>query len=916
MTGTKYLTHFIGLVFLLVITTAGVFAQSSRIQANGSLAEKIYLQLDGNVYTTGQTIWFKAIVTDAVNHIPTTLSGVLYVELIAPDEEIVEQKLVKISNGTGSGFFDLHEHYSAGSYLVRAYTAWNKNFGSDFIFSEYVNVFQSPEVKSEQPVKNITLVEKQSGEFWLKAQLNPHIIDSLHKRNLTLHLTLDGKKDTLSIKRSSGNRYLLDHALPAGARLVTLNIETENGARYATTVALDETIDLQFFPESGEMVHGLVSKIGFKALNYNGKGVSVQGNIRDEAGDLVTTFKGNHLGMGSFFIQADSGTTYYAELSSPLEKDVALKYPLPPISARGYVLSVTKAGDKIRLMASSNYPEADSIYIQATCRGIAYYLIEGRLKQGGLLSSLPAEALPEGIIAFTLMDPGGQPVAERLYFNERPESRLKINLSADKTVYRQREKTSLAIQVNDDARPVANASLSMLVINQDQMGQLQHLRKNILSCFLLGSEFRGEIEDPGYYFRKENKDRLTALDNLLLTQGWRKYHYNKPLGDVLPFAPEPTLNVSGTVGGIFSTKKPKEGIGLSMMTFGQSMTVQVHTTDSLGRFYFNMNEEYGQKLNILIQSTGKSGKNRNFTITLDEKISPPVTYSQKSAIKGVDSIVYALAEKQRERKSKEEAYLLSSGTTVLEEVVVEDSRLTPQRKKVTERYGEPDVVIDGDAIREKEEKWSFGLYSVLLFNYPKDIRIRRTGGPGGFLRAEVVGGETTLVVVDGIPVAFYDYSLIPNISPSEVRSVELIKFAKNFMSLYMEAAPQANPMSIPASGSVIAIYTHTGKGIYFVDKPTGILKKSIPVFAAPREFYTPKYDKLLPEDAEKPDLRAVLHWSPQIKTDSAGHFTTSFYNADVAGKMLVVVEAISDDGQIGYQEMIYEVENVTAQGHK
>src|SRR5690606_2543459 len=153
------------------------FSQSSRIQANGSLAEKIYLQLDGNVYTTGQTIWFKAIVTDAVNHIPTTLSGVLYVELIAPDEEIVEQKLVKISNGTGSGFFDLHGHYSAGSYLLRAYTAWNKDFGADFSFSEYVNVFQSPGVNSEQPVSNVTLVEKQPGEFWLNAQLNPSLID-------------------------------------------------------------------------------------------------------------------------------------------------------------------------------------------------------------------------------------------------------------------------------------------------------------------------------------------------------------------------------------------------------------------------------------------------------------------------------------------------------------------------------------------------------------------------------------------------------------------------------------------------------------------------------------------------------------------------------------------------------------------
>ena len=36
--------------------------------------------------------------------------------------------------------------------------------------------------------------------------------------------------------------------------------------------------------------------------------------------------------------------------------------------------------------------------------------------------------------------------------------------------------------------------------------------------------------------------------------------------------------------------------------------------------------------------------------------------------------------------------------------------------------------------------------------------------------------------------------------------------------------------------------------------------------------------------------------------------SSTFYNADNVGEMLVVVEAISDTGEIGYQELIYEVE--------
>jgi len=42
-------------------------------------------------------------------------------------------------------------------------------------------------------------------------------------------------------------------------------------------------------------------------------------------------------------------------------------------------------------------------------------------------------------------------------------------------------------------------------------------------------------------------------------------------------------------------------------------------------------------------------------------------------------------------------------------------------------------------------------------------------------------------------------------------------------------------------------------------------------------------------------------------TDSLGRATAVFYNADVPGEMQVVVEAISENGEIGYQEIFYEV---------
>ncbi|MEO6730956.1 MAG: hypothetical protein ABIN01_07045 [Ferruginibacter sp.] len=77
-----------------------------------------------------------------------------------------------------------------------------------------------------------------------------------------------------------------------------------------------------------------------------------------------------------------------------------------------------------------------------------------------------------------------------------------------------------------------------------------------------------------------------------------------------------------------------------------------------------------------------------------------------------------------------------------------------------------------------EAKWSYGLYSVLLFNFPDRVRIVTRGD--GNLYAQLHNSEITLVVIDGIQVTPDQYPFIPNIPPSEVISSELIDYAKNF----------------------------------------------------------------------------------------------------------------------------------------
>src|SRR5687767_432271 len=88
--------RFVLISFLLFSFSS--FAQLRNQFSFDALAEKIYVQTDNKAYTNESTIWFKAIVTDAVELAATTLSGVLYVELIGENERVLEKKLIKLEN--------------------------------------------------------------------------------------------------------------------------------------------------------------------------------------------------------------------------------------------------------------------------------------------------------------------------------------------------------------------------------------------------------------------------------------------------------------------------------------------------------------------------------------------------------------------------------------------------------------------------------------------------------------------------------------------------------------------------------------------------------------------------------------------------------------------------------------------------
>ncbi len=734
------------------------------------------------------------------------------------------------------------------------------------------------------------------------------MIDSLHRKKFDVIIALDNKKDTLEVKSDRNDNYTLDYELEGDSQLATLQMLTENKKRFSRTIVVDEDIlDLQFFPESGELINGLQSKVGFKALDANGKGKMVEGEIIDENDDVLSTFKSNELGMGTFMLlKPDTVNHYYARLKSKMDDDKVMIYPLPKVAARGNQLTVEQRGDNILLAAQSNYIKNDIVSVNVSFRGMILYDMKVTLHDGISSVLIPREKLPEGIISFTMKDDASQPVAARLYFNEKPESRINLSVSTDKNAYAKREKTDLDIKATDAKGDPIAANLSVLVINKKQLGKFQSTRQNILSYFLLESELKGEIEDPGYYFSSENS-RQNDLDALMLTQGWRKYNYSKKYKE-LTYVPERRLSVTGEVSGVVSEKKKKVA-NLILMTFDkENQTAYSEKSDSTGYFRFNLYDEYGDDIQALIQSSKLSGKKVDYNINLDKKRTPPIHFTHVKSVEKLDSVSKVLVEKNIERQKVEEAFPLDSGNILLQQVDVQGYKLTPERKKLVEKYGMPTTIIGGKQLKEEEADWSWGVTSVLMFNHAELFRFREPDSSAPYISsAAVYGTDMTLLAIDGEIVDYRDLNLGINFIPiNEIISVEVIKNAKNFAQAFWECY-HTFPGPEILSGSIISIYTRSGKGIY-ASQTRGMTYIDIQGFSKPIEFYSPKYANIKQDEMQRPDLRALVKWSPEVQTDSLGKASVSYYNADNIGDMTVVVEAVSEYGEIGYKEIDYPVE--------
>jgi hypothetical protein len=104
-------------------------------------SEVVYVQTDRDEYIAGEEFWFNISLFDRQSSKPSARSKIVYVEILNSDNTPVAQKRIGITNGFGPGQFTLPDSLTTGTYTLRAYTNWMKNFMPENCFMKDINIY-------------------------------------------------------------------------------------------------------------------------------------------------------------------------------------------------------------------------------------------------------------------------------------------------------------------------------------------------------------------------------------------------------------------------------------------------------------------------------------------------------------------------------------------------------------------------------------------------------------------------------------------------------------------------------------------------------------------------------------------------------------------------------------------------------
>jgi hypothetical protein len=494
-----------------------------------------HLSTDKPLYRPGERVYFRGVMLHAIDHTPLNAQTrpTAFFEIRGPKGDIVASGQTQMQDSVAGFAWDVSAEQPGGQYAVKLSFPWDGHPPAERKFD--VRAYRAPRLKSQV--------------IFLRDGYGPG--DSA---NATLHVDRaeggvpDGAKVT-AIARVDGleafhgetridNRgnCTVQFPLPAqiarGDGTLALVIEDRGVVETAskTIPILLQTVDLTMYPEGGDLVAGLSSRVYLEAVTPAKKPADIAGVIVDDNNAEVARFRTEHEGRGRFAFTPRAGAKYTLKIDQPT--GIKTTYPLPAIKESGAVIACAQdlfaRSEPVKLSVTST--TAAKLRLTLAKRGVelASTTVEVAATKTSEVTLTPPSTA-DGVLVATLWDDAtGNPLAERLIFRQSAKA-VQVKVTPDQSRYVPGGTARLTVTTTDDAgKPLA--ALVGLSVTDDSVLEMIEKREQaprLPAMVLLEDDVR-ELADSHVYLDAANPKSPLAMDLLLGTQGWRRFALAAP----------------------------------------------------------------------------------------------------------------------------------------------------------------------------------------------------------------------------------------------------------------------------------------------------------------------------------------------------------------------------------------------------
>lgn len=639
-------------------------------------------------------------------------------------------------------------------------------------------------------------------------------------------------------------------------------------------LAKDAALEATFFPEGGYLVQDLESKVAFRVVGLDGKGMDFKGAVVANNNDTIVRFEPKKFGIGYFMFTPKADITYKVVIRDM--KGKPSMHNLPEVKAEGYVMHVKDSTDRlIKVTVTANTGAAGSgIFMLSHTRQNNVQVDKASLTRNAAVFLLNKSKLGGGVSHITILNEKLKPLCERLYF-KKPDKELAIEGTVHKETYNTRDKVLMELASKDSRGVAGLANMSVAVYLEDSIRASDP--QDIESYLWLSSDLRGTVESPRYYFESNTQEADQGMDNLMITHGWRRFNWAEVFANKTSEYPH-VVEYDGhfVQGRLVDTKTGAPAPGINAFFAALDFPARLYATRSNpdGTFRFELRNFLGPK-EITLQT--------NLSLDSTYKFELANPFSKEFSVKPIPLFYF---DQTKERQLLTRTINMQTNNAFLPKAI---AGRKPVITDSTAFFGPPDEKYFLDDFTR------FPTMEEVLREYVRGVMVRRRQKEFHFRMIDKLVPNTfyttdPLVLLDGIPI--FNIDKLMEIDPLKIKKIEALS-GKYFLG----------PVSVTG---IVSFSTYQNDLAGFELSPK-VLVMPYEGVQAPREFYEPKYDSPTDIGSRLPDFRNLLYWAPDVTTDASGKARIHFNTSDQTGRYRVVVQGMTPNGQAGRRTFTFEV---------